>query len=112
MAGSQACSKAAAPVGANGTCALTTDCAEGLQCITQPDGSRQCSSCLMCIESTEESGADAPAVMMGDDATPPDDAAAPPDDTGAAAPDTGSPPADTGSPPPDTGSPPVEAGGD
>ena len=58
-AGSEACGQAAAPVGAGGTCGLTPDCAEGYACITQPDGSRQCSNDFSSIQSTEDAGLDA-----------------------------------------------------
>jgi len=94
-----ACSQAAPLVGQGGTCQVTTDCQDGLACITQPDGTRQCSSDFTGIQSTEsDAETDAPAMATGDGAAP--------------ASDTGSPPADTGTTPQDTGAAPQEAGGD
>jgi hypothetical protein len=127
MGAGEACGQAAAPAASGDTCELSTDCQEGYVCITQPDGTRQCSNNLAAIQSTEEAGADAPAMAamdgtapQGDStvppsesgAPPPQDSGSPPADTGSPPKDTGSPPVDTGSPPQDTGSPPQEAGGD
>jgi hypothetical protein len=115
-AGSEACGQAAAPVGAGGTCTLTPDCAEGYACITQPNGSRQCSNDFSSIQSTEDASLDvttAPAndAAPGDDASaPPDEAGTPPGDSGSTPPDSGAAPQDTGSPPQDTGAPPEDTG--
>jgi hypothetical protein len=111
----EACSQAENPSSQGGTCQLTSDCQQGYVCITQTDGTRQCSSDLSSIQSTEEAGAEAAAAVM--DGAPQGDSTAqdtgsPPQDTGSPPQDTGSPPQDTGSPPQDTGSPPQEAGGD
>ncbi len=121
----EACGQAATPAASGDTCELTADCQEGYVCITQPDGSRQCSSDLSSIQLTEEAGMEAAATPMeagapqGDSTAPPQegglppqDSGTPPKDTGSPPQDTGSPPQDTGSPPQDTGSPPQEAGGD
>jgi hypothetical protein len=107
-AASEACGQAAAPVGAGGTCTLAPDCAEGYACITQPDGSRQCSNDFSSIQSTEDASLDV-TTAVGNEAAPGDDAAAPPDEGGTPPPDTGTGPADT-APPPDTGSPPQDSG--
>ena len=95
MLAGEACGQAETPAGSGGTCELTSDCQEGYVCITQPDGTRQCSNDLSSIQLSEEGGTEAGAMPME-----------------AAAQDSGSPPKDTGSPPVDTGSPPQEAGGD
>jgi hypothetical protein len=122
---SEACSQAAAPAGAGGTCSVVTDCAEGYVCIKQPDGSHQCSNDLSGIQSTEDSGVDSTTAAPSE-AAPPDDATAPPDDGGTvfvdgASPvgegatpsaDTGAPPKDTGAPPQDTGTPVSDSGMD
>ena len=97
LGAAEACGQPAAPAAAGGTCELTSECQEGYACLTQPDGTRQCSNDFSSIQLTEEAGAEAAAMPM--------EAAAPQGDSG-------SPPADTGSPPVDTGSPPQEAGGD
>jgi hypothetical protein len=130
MAAAEACGQAETPQGSGGTCQLTSDCQEGYVCITQQDGTRQCSSDLSSIQQTEEAGAEAAATPMMDGAAPAGDGGTPPaTDSGSAPPpmdsgstpppdsssppppkDSGSPPADTGSPPADTGSPPQEAG--
>ncbi|MGD0529731.1 MAG: hypothetical protein ABSE49_31635 [Polyangiaceae bacterium] len=136
MAAAEACGQAETPQGAGGTCQLTSDCQEGYVCITQQDGTRQCSNDLSSIQQSEEAGAEAAATPMMDGAAPQGDGAAPasdggtpptpdsgstaPVDSGSAPPpdsssppppkDSGSPPADTGSPSADTGSPPPEAG--
>jgi hypothetical protein len=120
---SEACSEAAAPVGAGGTCTVVTDCAEGYVCIKQPDGNHVCSNDLSGIQSTEDSGVDS-TTAVPNEAAPLDDSTAPLDDggtavvdsasplgdggtlsadTGAAAKDTGVPPRDTGTAVPDTG---------
>ncbi|HEY3817080.1 MAG TPA: hypothetical protein VGL81_07915 [Polyangiaceae bacterium] len=142
MVAGEACGQAAAPAASGGSCQLTSDCQEGYVCITQPDGSRQCSNDLTSIQLTEEAGAEAAATPMDaaapmgdgsapppqeggvtsqdsgsppppqDSGSPPKDSGSPPQDTGSPPQDTGSPPQDTGSPPQDTGSPPQEAGGD
>lgn len=125
MGAGEACSQAGPPAAAGGTCEQASDCQEGFVCITQSDGTRQCSSDLSSIQLTEEGGTEAAATPMdgaapqGDSAappqeggSPPQDSGSPPQDTGSPPQDTGSPPQDTGSPPQDTGSPPQEAGGD
>jgi hypothetical protein len=124
MAAGEACGQAATPAASGDTCELTSDCQEGYVCITQADGSRQCSSDLSSIQLTEEAGMEAAAPMeagapQGDSTAPPQeggmppqDSGTPPKDTGSPPQDTGSPPQDTGSPPQDTGSPPQEGGGD
>ena len=122
-AASEACGQAAAPVGAGGTCTLTTDCAEGYACLPQADGSRECSNNFSSIQSTEDAGLDATTAVPGeaapqDDAmassgeggTPPQDSGPPAADTGSPVADTSTPPRDTGSPPEDTGSPPLDTG--
>ena len=123
----EACGQAETPAASGGTCEQASDCQEGYVCITQPDGTRQCSNDLSSIQLTEEAGMDAGEMMMamdgaappqGDGAappqesgtTPPPDSGSPPKDSGSPPKDTGSPPVDTGSPPVDTGSPPQEAG--
>jgi hypothetical protein len=112
MAGSEACGQAETPEGSGGTCQLTSDCQEGYVCITQQDGTRQCSNDLSSIQQSEEAGVEAAAMPMMDGGTPQGDGAAPAADSGTPPPqDSSSPPPDTGSsPPPDTGSPPQEAG--
>jgi hypothetical protein len=116
MLAGEACGKAAPPVGAGGTCQEATDCQEGYVCVPQPDGTRQCSSDLTPIQSTEDAGEGGAAPMEagqpppGDSTAPPQDSGSPPQDTGSPLKDTGSPPQDTGSPPQDTGSPPQDTG--
>jgi hypothetical protein len=113
-----ACSSSSAGVqGEGNSCSLTSDCQEGLVCITQSDGSRKCSSDLSGIQSTEEAGA-ADATMptkdggkAADSGKPAGDSGSPPQDSGTPPQDTGSPPQDTGSPPQDTGAPPQDSGG-
>jgi hypothetical protein len=125
MGAGEACSNAETPASSGGDCQVTSDCQEGYVCITQTDGTRQCSNDLSSIQTTEEAGTEGAAPPMegaapqGDSAAPPQDSGSPPADTGAPPADTGSPPKDTGSPPQDTGSPPqdtgsppAEAGGD
>ena len=111
----EACGQPDNPATQGGTCALTSDCQEGFECITQPDGTRQCSSDFSSIQHTEEAGAEAAAMPMdgaaqGDSTVPPQDSGAPPGDTGTPPQDTGSPPQDTGTPPQDTGTPPQDTG--
>jgi hypothetical protein len=112
----QACSSPATPSGQGDTCEQATDCQEGLACIPQANGTRQCSSDFTPVQTTEEAGVtqDAPAqqeAAPGDGTTPPPDGTTPTPDTGGnPPPDTGSPPKDSGSPPPDTGSPPPDTG--
>jgi hypothetical protein len=113
MAASEACGQAETPQGSGGTCQLTSDCQEGYVCITQQDGTRQCSNDLSSIQQSEEAGVEAAATPMTDGGAPPlGDGAGPAADSGTPPPkDSSSPPPDTGSsPPPDTGSPPQEAG--
>jgi hypothetical protein len=97
MAASEACGQAETPASSGGTCQQTTDCQEGYVCITQPDGTRQCSNDLTSIQLSEEAGMEAGATPM--------EAAAPQGDSAA-------PPAEAGSPTPETGTPAPEAGGD
>lgn len=111
MLAGEACGQAETPAGSGGTCELTSDCQEGYVCITQPDGTRQCSNDLSSIQLSEEGGTEAGAMPM-EAAAPQGDSAAPPQESGTPPQDSGSPPKDTGSPPVDTGSPPQEAGGD
>jgi hypothetical protein len=109
----QACSSPAALGGQGETCEQATDCQEGLACVPQPDGTRQCSNDLTPVQTTEEAGVnDAPAPMDAapQDGTTPQDTGSPPQDTGSPPKDTGSPPQDTGTPPQDTGSPPQDTG--
>ena len=117
----EACGQPAPAESAGGTCEQSTDCQEGYVCITQPDGTRQCSNDLSSIQTTEEAGAEAAAQQDGstpdtgltppaDGNAPPVDSTAPPQDTGTTQQDTGTPPKDTGSPPQDTGSPPQDTG--
>ncbi len=122
LALAEACGQAEAPAGSGGTCQLTSDCQEGYVCITQPDGTRQCSNDLAAIQQSEEAGPEAAAMMpttdgaapQGDGAAPPQESGTtpPPPDSGSAPPppDSGSPPKDSGSPPKDSGSPPEDTG--
>jgi hypothetical protein len=96
-----------------GTCALATDCEEGLVCI---DG--QCSSDLSLIQSTETEGGTeggGMGTMMtpppGDGSTPTSDATMSTEAGGSTPPDSGSPPHDSGSPPHESGTtPPMDSG--
>ena len=116
MGAGEACGQAETPAASGGTCEQASDCQEGYVCITQPDGTRQCSNDLTSIQLTEEGGMEAAAMAMegaapqGDGAAPPQEGGAPPPDSGSPPMDSGSPPADTGSPPKDTGSPPQDTG--
>lgn len=116
-----ACGQQASPAGPGDTCEQATDCQEGYVCITQPDGSRQCSDNLSSIQTTEEAGmdaeaqGDAPAAQDGsapapDGTAPADSGGGSPDTGGGGTKDSGTPPQDTGSPPQDTGSPPQDTG--
>jgi hypothetical protein len=115
-AASEACGQAAAPVGAGGACALTTDCAEGYECITQAGGNRVCSNDFSTIQSTEDAEVDATSAVPneaappGDSTATPDHGVTPAEDSGSSLRDTGSPSADTGAPPKDTGAPPPDTG--
>ena len=106
----EACGQAETPAASGGTCEQASDCQEGYVCITQPDGTRQCSNDLTSIQLTEEGGTDGAEMMEMEGAAPQGDGAAPPQEGGAPPPDSGSPPVDSGSPPKDTGSPPVYTG--
>jgi hypothetical protein len=78
----EACGQAETPAGNGGTCQQTTDCQEGYVCITQPDGTRQCSNDLTSIQLSEEGGMEAGETPM-EAAAPEGDSAAPPQETGA-----------------------------
>lgn len=54
-----ACSTPEALGGPGASCALATDCAEGLVCITMANSKRQCSSDLAAIQSVEDAAAPA-----------------------------------------------------
>jgi hypothetical protein len=105
-----ACSNSAAPVGAGDVCQLASDCAQGLVCVPQADGSRRCSSDLSGIVSTIDAGGGMDAAA---EAAPAQDGTAPadgttPTETGGN-PETGTQP-ETGGNPPETGGQP-ETGG-
>jgi hypothetical protein len=94
-----ACGQAANPAGSGSTCSLTTDCQQGYACLTQPDGTRQCSSDFSTIQTTEESGAKEAAPKEGAaaaDSTTPTDGTTPTPETGGT-PETGTTP-ETGGP--------------
>ncbi len=117
------CSSRAALEAEGGTCALATDCAEGLVCIQG-----QCSDDLSKIQSTEtEGGSDAgmgpltnpadggagmsDATMAGDVGTgSPPDSGVPPQDSGPPLEDSGSPAQDAATPPPPDAGSPADAG--
>ncbi len=131
-----ACSSPEKASGQGGQCFVTDDCAPGFACITQADGTRQCTNDVSSVQTLPpEAGGptDAPPMEAGEggalpDSTapegapppppdagtppPPDAGSPPPPDTGAPPPpDTGAPPPDTGAPPtPDTGAPPPDSG--
>lgn len=111
-----ACGQPANPAGSGSTCELTTDCQQGYACLTQPDGTRQCSSDFSSIQTTEESGTMEAAAKEGaaaaDGATPGDGTMPTPETGGnpetGTTPETGGP-QETGTTPetgaPETGSP-------
>ena len=113
-----ACSSPEKLAGEGSECFLTTDCQEGLACITQTDGTRRCSSDLSSIQDPAvPSGGDAAAASPegGGDAgveaePPPTDATTPPPQDAPPPPaDASTPPQDVAAPPPDVGTPPQEA---
>jgi hypothetical protein len=50
--GTAACSSTASAVGQGGACSTATDCAEGLVCVPQKDGSRICTNNLNGVDQT------------------------------------------------------------
>jgi len=87
----EACGQAETPASSGGTCEQSTDCQEGYVCITQLDGTRQCSNDLTSIQASEgEAGMEAGAMAM------PMEAAAPQGDSGASPAETGAPPQEAG----------------
>ncbi len=93
-----ACSTKASLVAQGGECELATDCADGLVCIPQKDGTRTCDSNLSSIEKPAGAGGT--------------DAAVPPAPTAEAGAGDGAGPTDAGTgPKPDVNvPPPVDAG--
>src|SRR5579859_4420837 len=99
LAAANGCSAPAALVQQGGTCYVVSDCAEGLACVPQPDGTRRCSNDLTPIQFAAEGG---PADAMGTpDATR--DAPASSDAPSAPGPDGMTPPPFEGGGPPDVG---------
>lgn len=97
------CSAPEALGGQGAPCALTTDCQEGLVCISLMNGPRQCSNDLAAIQFVEDSGgaeaAEAGAEIVSEDATGSTEAGAAPAspfDSGATSPDATAP--DAGEP--------------
>ena len=84
------------PVGNGGQCFAVTDCAAGLVCILQKDGSHVCSSDLSSIQKSESDAGEAGAGGGGGGGGTGDGGGTkPPVDSG------GTPPVDSGGPPPD-----------
>jgi hypothetical protein len=96
------------PIGSGGQCFETTDCAAGLVCIPQKDGSRICSSDLSSIQMTETDASDSGGGGGGGGGTG-DGGGGPTGDSGGT-----KPPVDSGTTPPvDSGTtPPVDSGSD
>jgi hypothetical protein len=96
-----ACSGPSAAVDRGGACYLATDCAPGLVCVPQKNGTRICTDDLTGLGAPPPEGG---AGDSGDAGDATEETPIEPPDTGP--PDTGPP--DTG--PPDTGPPPGDAG--
>jgi hypothetical protein len=140
IAALEACGSKSPLVGEGGQCYQATDCAAGLVCIPQENGTSICDNNLNSIEMTEmsdsgeEAGAnplaDGAAEMMNADAgaidanaprpdangdanVPPGDANTPPVDANQTPPvDANTPPVDANTPPVDANTPPVDANTD
>jgi hypothetical protein len=110
VAAGGACGQPAPAESQGGTCEQSTDCQEGYVCITQPNGSRQCSNDLSSIQSTEEAGGMDATAPQNDATTPPQDGTTPPQESGSPPQESGSPPKDSGTPPKEAGNPPQDTG--